>query len=403
MNMSFRARPSGVALPRTSRPKTLLCLSHLRWNFVFQRPQHLMTRAARHFRVVFFEEPVFEDSRSHLRVMKTADGVEVATPVLPLGLTATECEFLQKSLLRSLLTGVEDSELLVWCYSPMLHPLVRGHTPALTVYDCMDELSAFRFAPPQIIERESELMAQADLVFTGGRSLYEAKKPKHAAVHEFPSSIDANHFGKARKPGADPGDQIALGRPRIGFFGVIDERFDVDLLGAIATMRPEWQFVVIGPIVKIDPATLPQNSNIAWLGPKQYIDLPAYLRHWDAGMMPFAINEATRFISPTKTPEFLAAGLPVVSTPVRDVVSSFGQRKLVAIADSPETFVEGLEQALASPRKAFLARVDSHLAHLSWDKTWSAMLHQMNRAMDAAYPSTNSHSAAIAEGSAAHV
>jgi glycosyltransferase involved in cell wall biosynthesis len=361
---------------------TLLCLSHLRWNFVFQRPQHLMTRAARHYRVIFLEEPIFEDSRSRLLLATSAEGVQVATPVLHPSLRRGEIEFLRRSMLRPLLRDVADSDLIVWCYSPMVFDAAEDRAPAVTVYDCMDELSAFRFAPPELREREADLLARADLVFTGGCSLFEAKRSRHDAVFEFPSSVDTSHFGQARHPTPDPVDQVALPRPRIGFFGVIDERLDVGLLAAMADIRPAWSFVMIGPVVKVDPATLPQRPNIAWLGPKSYGELPAYLANWDVGMMPFAINEATRFISPTKTPEFLAAGLRLVSTPVRDVVRRYGDAGIVAIAPTADTFVAALEQAVAGGNARWWQRVDDLLARTSWDTTWPAMQAEMARAVE---------------------
>src|SRR3954451_10740727 len=243
----------------------------------------------------------------------------------------------------------------------------------LTIYDNMDELSAFRGASPELLALEKELFARADLVFTGGMSLYEAKRGRHRNVHAFPSSIDFEHFSKARAGLSDPKDQAAIGRPRLGFFGVVDERMDVDLVGRVADLRPDWNFVMIGPVVKIDPATLPRRGNLHWLGGKKYQELPQYLSGWDVGFMPFALNEATRFISPTKTPEFLAAGVPVVSTPITDVVRPYGEKGLVEIAKTPLEAVRKAEALLERPRQPWLSRVDRHLAAGSWDKTWAAM------------------------------
>jgi UDP-galactopyranose mutase len=237
----------------------------------------------------------------------------------------------------------------------------------------MDELSAFRGAPPSLLGLEVELLERADIVFTGGASLYEAKRNRHDNVHCFPSSIDAGHFGRARKDPQEPADLAPVPRPRLGFFGVIDERFDIDLLASIAGLRPGWQFVMIGPVVKIDPALLPRAANIHWLGPKPYDDLPEYLAHWDLGLMPFALNESTRFISPTKTPEFLAAGLPVVSTPVRDVVEAYGKEGFVEIASTGSDVVAAVEYLMRRPREAWLECVDARLATGSWDTTWAAM------------------------------
>jgi UDP-galactopyranose mutase len=236
----------------------------------------------------------------------------------------------------------------------------------------MDELSAFRGAPPELIRCERELLKRADVVFTGGQSLYEAKRSLHPGVHAFPSSVDVKHFKAARAPGQDPADQVGLPRPRLGFYGVLDERLDTDLLDAVAAMRPDWQLVMVGPVVKIDPASLPRRPNIHYLGQKGYADLPRYLSGWDVALMPFAMNESTRFISPTKTPEYLAAGRPVVSTPIVDVVS--GYSGLVGIASTPKDFVREAEAALrrrADP--GWLEAVDRKLADMSWDETTDRM------------------------------
>jgi glycosyltransferase involved in cell wall biosynthesis len=253
----------------------------------------------------------------------------------------------------------------------------------LCVYDNMDELSAFRGASAELLALEQKLFAKADLVFTGGMSLYEAKRSRHHSVHPFPSSIEFDHFAKARRMSApEPQDQARIPHPRLGFFGVIDERMDVDLVRDAASLKPDWHFVMIGPVVKIDVSSLPQRPNIHWLGGKSYADLPRYLAGWDAGLMPFARNEATRFISPTKTPEFLAAGVPVVSTAITDVVRPYGEKGLVEIAQTPQDVVAKAEALLARAKEPWLQKVDRHLAAGSWDKTWAAMHRLMVSALD---------------------
>jgi glycosyltransferase involved in cell wall biosynthesis len=286
-------------------------------------------------------------------------------------------------MVDDLLTRWNHRRLIAWYYTPMALPFSRHLTPSLCVYDNMDELSAFTGAHPRLLVLERELFRRADVVFTGGYSLYEAKKSRHPNVHAFPSSIDASHFARARKGGsADPADQAHIARKRVGFFGVVDERMDVGLLAATAALRPDLQFVMIGPVVKIDPATLPRLENIHWLGGKSYAELPSYLGGWDIGFMPFALNEATRFISPTKTPEFLAAGVPVVSTAIADVIRPYGERQLVEIATSAEDVALKINKLLAAPRKPWLERVDEHLASTSWDLTWLGMDRQMQRSMN---------------------
>jgi UDP-galactopyranose mutase len=351
----------------------LLVLSHLRWDFVFQRPQHLMTRAAAGYEVLFVEEPVEEDVAAPRLDRFERQGVAVMRPVLPRGLSAEVSVAAQRALLDTLLDPRAGRELVLWFYSPMFVALA-GQLPAdAVVYDCMDELSAFRGAPPQMIENEQRLLARADLVFTGGRSLYEAKRDRHRSVHCFPSSIDTAHFGQARRDVAEPESLRGIAHPRMGFFGVVDERMDVALVAELAALRPDWQLCMIGPVVKIDPASLPQAPNLHWLGGRDYKELPAYLAHWDIGFMPFALNESTRFISPTKTPEFLAAGLPVVSTPVTDVVRDYGDPGLVEIARTAPEIAEKADLLLRRSREAWLATVDARLAAGSWDITWERM------------------------------
>jgi len=274
-----------------------------------------------------------------------------------------------------------------WYYTPMALSFTDHFAPIASVYDCMDELSAFKGAHSRLPLLEKELFRKVDLVFTGGQSLYEAKRNQHPAVHAFPSSIDASHFGKARNMLSDPEDQAHISHPRLGFFGVIDERFDVELLDQIATRRPDWQFIMIGPVVKIDPAALPSHANIHYLGGKKYSELPDYLAGWDIALLLFARNESTRFISPTKTPEYLAAGKPTISTSIRDVVRPYGELKLVEIADTADEFVAAAEKLLAkTDRSEWLKRVDAFLENISWDKTWAQMSDLIDEAIEKRRP-----------------
>ena len=359
----------------TSPKPILLCFSHLRWNFVFQRPQHLMSRFARDYRVVFWEEPILDATgEPSLDVAVCAkSGVTVAVPHL----NPDQRDLHEKQLRRLVdeFLASRSGPLVRWYYTPMMLPFSRHLQADCTVYDCMDELANFKFAPPELLPLEQELMGLADLVFTGGYSLYEAKRERHLNVHAFPSSVEVAHFGQARKAQADPTDQAGLPRPRFGFYGVIDERMDLELLSAVASQRPDWAFVMIGPVVKISPEDLPSQPNIAWLGGKDYSELPAYLSGWDVAMMPFAINEATRFISPTKTPEYLAAGRPVVSTPIKDVIRHYGELDAVQIASGARDFIAACERALALPtaNHEWLRPVDAVLSTMSWDETAGQM------------------------------
>ena len=262
---------------------------------------------------------------------------------------------------------------IVWYYTPMALGYARHLSTSAIVFDCMDELSAFKNAPPALLANEAELLGRADLVFTGGQSLYEAKRGRSRRVFAFPSSVDVPHFAAARGIKEEPADQKDIPHPRLGFFGVVDERMDLDLLRAIATSRPNWHLVLLGPCVKIDPATLPQGNNIHYLGMKMYAELPSYLAGWDVALLPFARNESTRFISPTKTPEYLAAGCPCGFYSVRDVVSPYGDRGFVSIADSPEAFIAAVEGALTGLSLTQRQEIDQFLSGMSWDRTWSEM------------------------------
>ena len=369
------------AEPSATEPEaaTLLCFSHLRWNFVFQRPQHLMSRFAGEMNVIFWEEPVdigpHETAYLQVREAQDAPGVRVVVPHLPQGMPEDAREATLNRLLDAHVASIRGP-LLTWYYTPMMLPFSRHIEADVTVFDAMDELSKFKFAPAKLLDLEQELIDRSDIVFTGGSSLYEAKKDRHHSVHCFPSSVDRTHFMKARARQFEPADQEDLPRPRLGFYGVIDERFDIDLLDKVAAMRPNWSFVMVGPVVKISDEDLPKRHNIHYLGSKTYDQLPAYLSGWDVALMPFAMNESTEFISPTKTPEYLAGGKPVVSTPIKDVVRHYGQLEGVKIASTAEEFVGACEAALElsrNPEGGWLAEADLLLSATSWDTTQGRM------------------------------
>ena len=373
--VEYEADPSAT----DPEPTTLLCFSHLRWNFVFQRPQHLMCRFAHEMNVIYWEEPVdiAPDETAFLQVREAGDAsnVRIVVPHLPQGMPEDVREAALQRLLDAHVASLRGP-LITWYYTPMMLPFSRHLEPDVTVFDAMDELSKFKFAPAKLIELEQELIDRADIVFTGGSSLFEAKKDRHANVHCFPSSVDRTHFAKARARLFDPADQEDLPKPRLGFYGVIDERFDTELLARAAEMRPDWSFVMVGPVVKISEDELPKRPNIHYLGGKTYAELPAYLSGWDVALMPFAMNESTQFISPTKTPEYLAGGKPVVSTPIKDVVRHYGQLEGVKIASTPEEFVAACEQALElarNPESGWLAEADLMLSAASWDTTQARM------------------------------
>jgi UDP-galactopyranose mutase len=361
---------------------SLICFSHLRWKFVFQRPQHLMRRAAASTRVFYWEEPLFADaSAPELASSMSPEGVLVLTPVLPHGTGATASIEAQRELLDTFVAAQAIRAPVLWYYTPQALPFSAHLEARQVIYDCMDELSAFHGADPAIPLREQELLARADLVFTGGYSLYDVKRQQHDDVHPFPSGVDVAHFLPAREALPDPEDQAGIPHPRLGFYGVIDERLDQALVAGLADARTDWHLVLLGPVVKIDPSGLPRRPNIHYLGGKPYRELPAYLSNWDVALMLFARNEATRFISPTKTPEYLAAGRPVVSTPIADVVRQYGATKPVMIAGTTEAFAAAVEHALglAQAREIWLPETDAMLAGCSWDSIWERMTALMNQ------------------------
>jgi UDP-galactopyranose mutase len=355
----------------------IIAFSHLRWDFVYQRPQHLLSRLANQRRVIVVEEPVRDKSAEpFFERIKPERNVLVLRPHTPLESAGFSDE--QIALLKTMLAGVDELKNtggnILWFYTPMALPLAEDLTPRAIIYDCMDELSAFLHAPRELVRREAELLHLADLVFTGGPSLYRHKKNRNPNVHCFPSSVDAQHFARAAEGDAEHHDQIGLPRPRLGFFGVIDERLDVGLLQALADSHREWQIAMVGPVVKIDPRTLPQAPNLHYFGQRRYEELPLFLSGWDVGLLLFARNQSTRFISPTKTLEYLAAQRPVVSTPINDVVELYGEA--VRIAETPAQFIAACEHALAeTPRERAQreAKAKRILARTSWDAVAAAM------------------------------
>jgi UDP-galactopyranose mutase len=338
-----------------------------------------MCRFAREMNVIFWEEPVdigpHETAYLQVREANDAENVRIVVPHLPQGMPEDAREAALSRLLDAHVASIRGP-LITWYYTPMMLRFSRHLDADVTVFDAMDELSKFKFAPVKLLDLEQELIDRADIVFTGGSSLFEAKKDRHENIHCFPSSVDRVHFLKARARQFDPADQEDLPKPRLGFYGVIDERFDIELLDKVAEMRPDWSFVMVGPVVKISEEDLPRRPNIHYLGGKTYDQLPAYLSGWDVALMPFAMNESTQFISPTKTPEYLAGGKPVVSTPIKDVVRHYGQLEGVKIASTPEEFVAACEEALElarHPESGWLAEADLMLSATSWDTTQARM------------------------------
>lgn len=356
----------------------LIVFSHLRWDFVYQRPQHLLSRLAKSRRVIFIEEPMHIDGPDQWEKHVSEPNVLVCRPRTNRashGFTTEQIDAM-KPLVEALLKEEKIDQYVVWCYTAMSYPLAAALKPQAVVFDVMDELSAFKGAPPEILEQEKRLLELADVVFTGGPSLYRAKKDRHANAHCFSSSVDAKHFATARDNSSleEADDQKNIPHPRLGFYGVIDERMDLELLNAMAVAHPEWQIVMVGPVVKIDPADLPRPGNIHYMGQRGYTDLPKFLKGWDACLLPFARNDSTKFISPTKTLEYMAAERQIVSTPIRDVADIYSD--VVLLGDTPQEFIQACEKALAmsaEEREMRIKKMREVLSRTSWDATAEAM------------------------------
>lgn len=361
----------------------LICFSHLRWNFVYQRPQHLLSRFAKKYRIFYIEEPKYTESGNAFEISHVNDNIWIVVPLLSPHIPEEEKNISQENILSKIFSDHNIRSYIFWYYTPMALLFSKHFKPEFVIYDCMDELSAFKFAPPALKQLENELFEKADIVFTGGHSLYNAKKSSHNNIYPFPSSIDREHFSKGRTNTETPADQASIPKPRFGFYGVIDERFNLQLLSEVAERTPEWQFIIIGPVVKIDENTLPRLSNIHYLGGKSYNDLPAYLSGWDIAIIPFVLNDSTKYISPTKTPEYLAAGKPVISTSIADVVNPYGVNGLVHIADNADEFIKAAETVLngSTNTKKWLEDVDNFISNISWDRTWLKMMELIENTM----------------------
>jgi UDP-galactopyranose mutase len=372
-------RTSGTPLAGDSTVRSLIVFSHLRWGFVHRRPQHLMARLSQAYRVFFVEEPVFTAGPARLECSTRAPGLEVLVPHTPVAASGFHDDQLPllEPLIAEFLRARDVDDCIAWFDTPMALPLLSAlRRPHAVVYDCIDELAAGPDAPRQLRQREAALLKIANLVFTGGPALYAAKHDLHPNVHCLPGSADAAHFA----PGGLAPDclhaaeaerlQGRIGRPRLGFFGVIDARFDAALIAQLADARPDWQLVLAGPVApKIDPAQLPQRPNLHWLGRQPYDRLPYLLAGWDVCLLPFALNDATRFVNPTKTLEYMAGEKPIVSTPVPDVLSLYGDT--VRIAATPAEFVAACAKALAERGAQRNRRIEGMLATVyrsSWDR-----------------------------------
>lgn len=367
--------------------QTLIVFSHLRWHFIYQRPQHLLTRLAQRYRVIYVEEPVKDPGQPRFERTTVAPQVELLKPLTPLEASGFHDD--QLSVLKPMLDEFMHKELiddyLVWFYTPMALPLLAQMRPRAVVYDCLDDWSALAGAPRQLQQREAALLKLADLVLTSGPSLYEAKREVHPHVLCLPSAVDAHHYA--------PNNALAhtclvkearalqahIPHPRLGFFGVIDERLNCALLRALARANPAWHIVMVGPVVSKDAASLPQEPNIHWIGPQRHELLPQIMTGWDICILPLAVNEATRYTSPSKVLEYMAAEKPIVSTPLSDVVSMYGD--VVEVAADTADFIAACECVLNESRQRRAQRMSDMLtsvSRFSWEQSVSAILAELD-------------------------
>ncbi|RYG63002.1 glycosyltransferase family 1 protein, partial [bacterium] len=328
--MAFASLSSTLSAP--SYPVIVHC--HLRWDFVWQRPQQFLSRLSKKHRILFVEGPTLHDEemepcftltpapdfpnvtimQTHFPASRFHDGAWVDA----------ERRRLVDEAIKGPLKGKFERPVQ-WFYDPMAVESHLGHHNAVaTVYDCMDELSQFKFAPPVLIERERLLLAAADVVFAGGRKMWQSKSRHNPNAHFYGCGVDIAHFGKARLSSCEmPEDIRHLSGPILGYFGVVDERMDYDLIAKLSEANPAWNIAIIGPTAKVNPDDFPRAANIHWLGGRDYSELPSYTKAFDVALMPFALNEATEYINPTKALEYMATATPIISTPVPDVVSNF--------------------------------------------------------------------------------
>jgi beta-glucosidase/6-phospho-beta-glucosidase/beta-galactosidase len=367
----------------------IVVFSHLRWGFVWQRPQQFLSRFAKKHKILFMEEPFFdlaEGSEPRIDYHKVMPNVTVVTPHVSVSwnrnpkLPSKLREFATTAIKAMNETGEFDKPLL-WYYSPMDSAWSLGYIPNRgVVYDCMDELNQFSGAPRTLVSNEARLIRHADVVFTGGYELGEKKKQQHDNVHIFGCGVEFDHFGKAADPTLQiPPDIDFMARPILGWFGVVDERVDYAMVGEMARMRPDWSFAMVGPVVKVDPNLLPHSPNLFWLGGRDYQQLPHYCRAFDVNMMCFANNAATQYINPTKGLEYMATGKPIVSTPVRDVVRQWSD--IVYLAKNAEEFVKAAEQALKNPNCDRVKRGLELAKKCSWESTVAQMQQLIKQAI----------------------
>ncbi len=356
--------------------------SHLGWDWVWQRPQQFLSRFSKRHQILFVEGPLPSDEVTvptpEMREVTEFPNITVLRMKMPSSRwnDGAWVDKERRRLVQEVLAGplgLRFRDSVQWFYDPMAVTAFAGHMgERAIVFDCMDQLSQFKGSPKELIRRERELLAIADVVFAGGPKIGRDKIKHNANTHSYGCGVDIKHFGKARsKTTKIPEDVANLPGPVFGFFGVVDERMDYELVAALADAYPDGSVVIIGPMTKIDPAAVPQRPNLHWLGGRDYQQLPAYVKKFDVCLMPFAINEATEYINPTKALEYMATERPIVSTPVEDVVLQFSG--VVKISQTSEEFIRLCGEAVTAPDQAAIKRGKKLSERNSWESIVEAM------------------------------
>ncbi|MBI2513558.1 MAG: glycosyltransferase [Opitutae bacterium] len=379
-----RPVPASDLPPAETAPIVAFC--HLPWDGVWQRPQQLLSRLAARHPVLFVECYCADVEQATLR-SHGAPGhpnVTVLQMLLPQARWA-DGDFIdaeRRRLLQTFRRGDlgKFNDPVLWFNDPMAVIAFAGHCgERAIVYDCMDELAQFAGAPPQLRDRERELLLKADVVFCGGRKMRDKRKPYNAHCYFYGTGVDSEHFGQARSESlaVDPAVAALPGKV-LGYFGVIDERIDYELLARLADALSRCSIALVGPTAKVDAAALPQRKNLHWLGRRDYADLPAITKGFSVCLMPFARNAATEFINPTKALEYMATGRPIVATAIDEVRTNFGN--VCRIARSVGEFIAFCSDELERPSRLRVRRG----LQLAAQNTWEAITAEMDALLVAA-------------------
>ncbi len=357
----------------------IVCFSDISWNVKFQRPHQLFSQAKRINIIIFIEKPLLQRSgKPNHFISRVSDNILILTPVITDEDPESTIHETVEQLLTEKLKSHNTTEYICWYYSPKAINYSQKLTPKLIIFDCMDECCGYEGADTEVNESEKKLLEVTDLVFTGGRSLCNAKKLLHKNVHLFPDSIDYERFNGNTKQAKK--NIIKKPAAKIGYFGVIDERLDLNLLDKIAANKPKWKFEIAGPIVENMHGKLPERKNITFTGDIRDEEIPSIIGEWDAAILPYSKNNSTENTAPSRLLVYFAANKNIVSTSINDIVHYFGENGMVRIADEPDDFVKALEAAIKyKPEAEWQKKVDSIIRKTTWEKTWNGMSKKINK------------------------